>query len=374
MTEDLITILSKIPELLVIARTSTFTYKARPADARQAASELGVRYVLEGSVRVVGGKVRINAQLIDANSGAHVWAERYDGSLDDVLGLQDDITEEIAAALEAEVGGGEQRRDWRRQAGSRKAYDHFSRGRDLYMRFSRSSNAQAKKHLKRAIAVNPRFSFAYSVLGFCYCEDARFGWTDDFESALSKAREMAAQAIEIDPSDCVAQCVLSYAAVLDRSADVNERIGVAAAEKAIAASPSASDPYHFLAMAHIYMGNPAEAARLEQRAIHLSPLAPENSLVELGRAYFHLGRYDDAIAVLERAKARKSNWLTIRTVLAACYAEAGNDAAAAEERAEILRLSPRFTLAYWAQLQMYRREDDLGKLIDALRRAGLPDD
>ncbi len=369
ITEDIITTLSKISHLMVIARTSTFTYKGQRVDAKEVGRKLGVAYVLEGSARKAANRVRITAQLIDTVTGTHAWADRYDRDLEDVFAVQDEITQEIVTALEVKLSEGEQVRTWRRDAASPEAYEHFSRGRDIYFTFSRAGMAQAKQEFQRAIEINPGFSTAYAHLGDAYVNDARFGWDPDRAAALEKARELAQKALALDPDNTTAHRVLGYAAMVDKDFDE----AASRMERAVASSPSNADAYHMLAMARLYDGEFAEGARLEQQSLRLNPLAREISLVELGRAYFHMGRFDDAITVLERAAQGKPKWLTARTLLAACYGENGRGEAAEREVAEILRISPKFSLARMAEMQLYRRKEDLDRFIDSLRKLGLPE-
>lgn len=237
------------------------------------------------------------------------------------------------------------------------------------MTFSRARNAQAKSEYQRAIEINPDFSTVYAHMGYAHAEDARFGWEPDRAAALARAREAAQKALALDEGNSAAHCVLGYVAMLDN--DYEEAVERTA--RGVAANPNNADAYHMLAMARLYDGDFAGGARLEQQSLRLNLLALENSLTELGRAYFHMGRFDDAAAVLERACQGKPKWLTTRSLLAACYGESRRGEAAEREAAEILRINPKFSLARWAQFQLYRREEDLERFIGSLRKLGLPE-
>jgi len=368
LTEDIITILSKVSGLLVISRNSTFLYKGQAIDVGKVANELNVRYVVEGSVRKSGDRVRITAQLIDGTSDHHVWAERYDRRLDDVFELQDEMTREIVTSLEVKLSQGEQVRVWRRQAGDFSAYEHFARGRERYMDFSRESNAQAIVELRTALDISPKFGAAYAFLGWAETSNARFGWSDNPDEALERAREIAEQAIANGDDPGIGYALLG---------SVNFYQGkfedaVAAAKRAVNISPSNADCYQIFAMANIAVGNWNEAVHAAESVLRLNPLIPENSLVELARAQFHLERfkecYESAVKVIERKPA----WLTARVLAAAAAASLGRTDDAKVQISEILRKNPKFSVSKWARYQTYENDSDLQVYVSGLLNAGLP--
>jgi TolB-like protein/class 3 adenylate cyclase len=368
LTEDIITILSKVSGLLVISRNSTFLYKGQAIDVGKVAKELNVRYVVEGSVRKSGDRVRITAQLIDGTSDHHVWAERYDRRLDDVFELQDEMTREIVTSLEVKLSEGEQVRVWRRQAGDFSAYEHFARGRERVMDFSRESNAQAIVELQTALDINPNFGVAYAFLGWVETSNARFGWSDNRDEALERAREYAEQAIANADDPGIGYALLG---------SVNFYQGkfedaVAAAKQAVNISPSNADCYQIFAMASIAVGNWNEAVHAAESALRLNPLIPENSLVELARAQFHLERfkecYESAVQVIERKPA----WLTARVLAAAAAASLGRTDDSKVQISEILRKNPKFSVSKWARYQTYENDSDLQVYVSGLLNAGLP--
>ena len=363
--EDVTTNLSGISRLLVIACSSTFAYKGKEIDARRAGQELGVAHVVKGSIRALGNSVRISAQLVNTTNSSVIWADHYDRDIDDVSAIQDQITQEIVTGLEIKLTEGEQIRTWRRDAVSPDAYQHLARGREAYLTFSRSGVAQAREHFERAISINSNFATALAGLGFTYATSARFGWIEKREAGLSNARDAARRALSLDSQCAMAHQLLTYVEIHDRNFEDAIRHG----ERAVDLHPSDAEAYHVLAMAEIYNGDFAEGVRLEQRSLRLNPLARENALVDLGRAYFHMGRLDDAVPVLQRVCRTRPNWLTARTLLAGCYGETGQSKLANAIATEILRIKPNFSLAWWAKLQLYRRDEDLEYHLASLRGA-----
>jgi adenylate cyclase len=297
-----------------------------------------------------------------------VWADRYDRQVSDAFAVQDEITQEIVTALEVQLTYGEQIRTWRRDAASPEAYRHFASAREAYLTFSRTGMARSREEAQKAVAINPRFATAYATWGFSHASEARFGWDKDREGALSKAETLARKALSLEARCAMAHSLLTYVVMQERRFEDALSEGA----RAVSIHPGDAEAYHMLAMARIYNGEFTEGARLEKRSLGLNPLALENSLVELGRAYFHLGRFDDAIIVLERVGRAKPNWLTAHTLLAGCHSQTGHTELAADAATKILRIKPDFSLAWWSQCQLYRRREDLECHLASLRAAGLP--
>src|ERR1700681_3270119 len=216
IAEDVLTTLSKIQELMVIARNSSFVFKGQTRDIREIGRILGVRYVLEGSVRKLGNRVRLSAQLIDSLDGSHLWADRFDGGLDDVFDLQDRITQDIVAALEVRLAFGEQARVWRKRSGSPLVYEYFLKGQSFYVNFDRHTHAQARDQLERALEINPVFTPALYVLGFALTDQARFGWEKDRAASYEAALDCATRALAADPGCGEAYTVISYVRTFQR--------------------------------------------------------------------------------------------------------------------------------------------------------------
>jgi TolB-like protein/class 3 adenylate cyclase len=369
IAEDVITTLSKIEHLMVIARNSSFVFKSQSRDIREIGRILGVRYVLEGSVRKSGNRVRLTAQLIDSLDGSHVWADRFDGDLDDVFALQDRITQDIVTALEVRLTFGEQARVWRKRSGSPLVYEHFSKAQSYYVNFGKHTHARAKEACERALAINPGYTPALQVLGFTLVDQARFGWVADAAAAYEAAFDCADRALQADPQSSDAYELRGYAwTFLHRHDEATE-----AGEKAIALSPSSSEVYHMAGMFHGYAGDFRKAAAYEEQAQRLSPLSINHSMVDEARARFHLGDFVAARDISLRVLKSQRRWLTAQTTLIAALWNLGSTAEARSIGRDLLAEHPGFSVGRWASGLPYRRQEDLEALVGPLRLVGLPE-
>jgi adenylate cyclase len=369
IAEDVLTTLSKIQELMVIARYSSFVFKGQTRDIREIGRILGARYVLEGSVRKVGNRVRLTAQLIDSLDGSHLWADRFDGSLDDVFDLQDRITQDIVAALEIRLAFGEQVRVWRKRSGSPLVYEYFLKGSRLYENFDRHTHAQARDQLERALEINPVFTPALYMMGLTLTDQARFGWEKDRAATYEAALDCATRALAADPGCGEAHLLIGYVCTCQRRHDE----AVAAGEKAITLSPSGWVAYHMAGMYHGYAGNFQKAALYEEQAQRLSPLNLNVSMVDEARARFHLGDFIAARDIALRVLKEKPRWLTAQTTLIAALWNLGREDEARIIAKEVLTIRPSFSVGRWARALPYRRHEDLDTLVNPLRMAGLPE-
>jgi adenylate cyclase len=369
IAEDVLTTLSKIQELMVIARNSSFAFKGQTRDIREIGRILGARYLLEGSVRKTGNRVRLTAQLIDGLDGSHMWADRFDGGLDDVFDLQDRITQEIVAALEVKLTLGEQVRVWRKRSGSPLVYEHLLKGRALYVNFAKPTHAQAREQLTRALEINPAFAPALYLLGLTLTDQARFGWEKDRAATFDAALDCANRALAADPGYGEAYLVIGYVRNFQRRHDE----AVAAGEQAVALSPSGSDAYHMAGMYHGYAGNFQTAALYEEQAQQLSPLERNESMVDEARARFHLGDFAAAHDIASRVLKEKPRWLTAQSTLIASLWNLGRQGEAQIIAKELLTGHRGFSVSRWAHGLPYRRQEDLDALINPLRMAGLPE-
>jgi TolB-like protein/class 3 adenylate cyclase len=369
IVEDVLTTLSKIPELFVIARDSSFVFKGQTRDIREIGRMLGARYVLEGSVRKAGNRVRLAAQLIDSLNGGHVWADRFEGDLDDVFALQDRITQDIVAALEVRLTFGEQARVWRSRSGSPLAYEHFLKGRTLYINFARLTHAQARSEFERALAISPTYAPALFLLGFTLTDQVRFGWAEDQATTYEAALECAARDLAADPNSYLAYMTVGYARLFQRRHDD----ALIAGEKAIALGPNSSDVYHMAGMFHGYAGNFRKAAQYEEQAQRLSPLSLNQSKVDEARARFHLGDFVAARDIAFGVLTEKPRWLTAQAILAASLWNLGSEDGARATVTKMLANHPNLTASSWAQGYPYRHQKDLDALMTPLRLAGMPE-
>jgi TolB-like protein/cytochrome c-type biogenesis protein CcmH/NrfG len=365
ITEDLITSLSKLSGLFVIARNSLFTYKGRAVKPEQVSRELGVHYVLEGSVRKAANHVRVTAQLIDAASSYHVWAERYDGELKEIFALQDSITEQIVAALAPKLKAGEQWRSARQETDNVEAYDHLLRGVALFYEYKREPNAVARQMFDRAISLDPRYAKAYVWLSWAHFIDWEFQWTPG-PDALDRSYDAARKAVMLDDSLALAHTVLGWNSLWKGQHD----FAIAELERAVSLDPNSEWAFGFLAEALNFAGRPDEAIGFAKKAMRLDPNYPPWLAFHLAESYSLLRRYDEAIASLQDALRRNPDFSPARRWLAILYAELGYQKQAQAEVAEILRISPGASLDSWRGMP-YKHKADLQRFIDGLRTAGL---
>jgi TolB-like protein len=369
IAEDVLTTLSKIQELVVIARNSSFVFKGQARDIREIGRMLGARFVLEGSVRKAGNRVRLSAQLINSLNGGHVWADRFEGNLDDVFELQDLITQDIVAALEVQLTFGEEVRVWRKRSGSPLVYEHFLKGRTLYVNFAKHTHARARSEFERALAINPDYTPALSLLGFTLTDQARFGWEKDQATTYEAALECAARALAVDPNSDEAYVTLGYTRLFQRRHDD----ALAAGEKAIALCPNSAGAYHMAAMFHGYAGDFRKATQYEAQAQRLSPLSRNESMVDAARVKYHLGDLVAARDIASRVLIERPHWLTAQATLAASLWNLGSEDEARATVKKMLANHPNLTASRWAQGLPYRHQKDLDALITPLRLAGLPE-
>ena len=291
LVEDIITTLSKLAGLRVIARNSSFVYKGRSVDIREAAKQLGVRYVLEGSVRKSGNRIRITAQLIDAKDGAHLWAERYDRAIDDIFAIQDEITLVLATEMQVKLTEGEQARLRYTTTHNVEAWTYWVQGLSHFHQApSKEKMGPARFHWEKALALDPASAPLNAMLGFMHCLDARFGWWDDHETAMSKARAYADRALEIDPDNADAHTASSLILLMQRRYDE----AVADARRAIQLAPGSALAADLAGFVFAPAGYPEEAVVQSEKAIALSPYYPPAYLGTLGNAYRLAGRTERA--------------------------------------------------------------------------------
>ena len=368
ITEDIITDLSKVSALFVIARNSVFTYKGRAVRVQEVSRDLGVRYVVEGSVRKSGNRVRITAQLIDGMSGGHMWAERYDRDLTDIFALQDEITEKIVAALQVKLTEGEQEQVARRYTENLVAYDYFLRGRADQARATKETNAQAREMFERAIELDPNFAGAYAVLSHTYSRDWSYQWSDDTQ-ALERASEAAKKAVTLDDSLPLAHARLAWIYLWRRQHEQ----AIAEVKRAIFLDPNFAEGYARLGIILTYAGRPGEGIDLVKKAMRLDPHYPPLYLFYLGHAHYLVGQYEEAIAVLKRSFTRNPDQLPSHLDLAVIYCELGRKEEARAEVAEVLRISPRASLEGQRERMLFKDQAVLERYLENLRKAGLPE-
>lgn len=363
ITEDIITEISRIPELMVISRNSTFTYKGKAAKVQDVCGDLGVRYVLEGSVRKAGKRVRISAQLIDGSSGGHLWAERYDRGLADIFEIQDDVTEKIVRALEIKLVGGVAAPQAVDQTGDPEAYDCVLRGREQYRLFSKDGNAAARQLYERAITLDPNYAEPYAGLAETYVQD----WFMSTEPTLERAFELAQAAVVRDPTSPLVHEALSTVHLFRKQ----HTEAIATARRWIALEPSNADAYATLAGALHFSGENDEVIGLIKEAKRLNPFYPFFYPHYVGLANFGMRRFEDAAAALKRAVVRSPDALWPHVFLAVCYGHLGEQASARDHLVEVQRINPEFSIEPLQTLLPYKNSVDGDLVVDGLRKAGL---
>jgi adenylate cyclase len=372
ITETIITALSNVSNLFVIARKSTFTYKGKQVKVQQVAEELGVRYVLEGSVQRSGDRVRITAQLIDALKGHHLWAEQYDRRFGDIFVLQDDITEQVTLALQVKLTEGEQARIKRGHTENPEAYEYWLRGRERSLSFTKEDNAQRRKLYEKAAELDPNNSFLWKDIGWTYYRDARFGWTDTPAQSLALAEELAQKTLAVDDYSAQAYALLSLVYMVKRQHDK----AVAYGEKALALAPNLADMKAAVAVPFMYSGRPEEAIEMVKNAMRLNPYYPAWYLAVLGHAYRLTGQYEEAITSLESWRARANPRSALpHLFLAFTYEEAGRGEEAQAAVAEVLKRKPKASIKGYAKSKLFPYKDpaDIERVLDSLRKAGMPE-
>lgn len=364
ITNDIITDLSKFPSLFVIASNSVFTYKGKPIKVQDVSRELGVRYVLEGSVQRAGEKVRINAQLIDATTGHHLWAERYDRDMKGLFVLQDEIVQTIVRTLAVKVQSMEFERTMRKATDSLEAYDYVLRGREYLARTTLSANLKAREMFRQAIELDPRYASAYAGLGWTYRKAVGHGWTEFPNQALEKGYDLAQKALGLEES-ADAYSLLGYIYLLRKQYDLASH----ALERAVELNPNDWDSLAILASVKLYTGRPNEAIQTFETALRFNPGVDADRLLELGFAYYLASRYDASIRTLEQAVERNPNHPFLYVALAAAYAQADRPEDAKRAAAAVRRLNPFFEVASFGT--RYRNPEDRERIAMGLRKAGL---
>jgi adenylate cyclase len=366
ITEDLITDLSKISGLFVIARNSVFTYKDKAVKVDQVSRELGVRYVLEGSVRKSGDRMRITAQMVDATTGYHLWAERYDRQVQDIFALQDEVTQKIVAALEVKLARDEHKRLKQKETANLEAYDHYLRGMEYSNSFTMESNARAREMFERSIALDREFAPAYTGLGWTHFHEWARGWSPDTRS-LTKAFELAQKAISLNDSLPHAHYLLGFVYLWKKQ---HEK-ALKELEKVVTLDPNYADGHAGLAEILTWVGRQEEAVRSVKKAMRLNPHYPVWYLAVMGWAYQLMRYYDEAREVLKRALIRDPDFLSTHIILAINYIETGQKKKAQAEVEEILRIDPNFSMEMMRARIPYKDRAVLDESVEMLRKAGL---
>ncbi len=366
LTEEIITTLSKSPDLFVIARSSTFAYKGKPIRVDRVAEELGVRYVLEGSVRRSERKVRISAQLIDAVRGHHLWAEEFDREIKEILTIQDEIAFKIMKALYVKLQPAQLGSDRGRSTTNLEAFLKSMEARKQVLRYSKDGNAQAHKLFEEVIALDPNYARGYAGLAISYAADVWLGTSKSPRDSLARAIELGQKAVSLDESDATAQAVLAYLLAMTRQYDQ----AISQAERALALDPHSYSVINNCGLALAYSGKHEEALPLLQRAARLNPSIAQ-SFVMSSMAYRIVGRYDEAREEAKKAVERDPRSLLAQVALAATCILAGQEEEARAAAGEVLKIHPAFSVEQYRRALPFKDARQVDLLADALRKAGL---
>ena len=369
IVEDIITALSRFKSLFVIARNSSFTYKGRAVDVKEVGRRLGVRYVLEGSVRKASGKVRITGQLIDAVTGAHIWADRFERDLTDVFALQDDVTVAVVSAIEPKLFQTEIAMATRRRPENLTAYDFYLRAMPQYYLATREGLAEAIRLADRALELDPRFGAVAALGGLCHMQNVVLGHANDPQFDSKEAVRLARLALSIDDGDPE---TLARAAVISAFMVGDSEAEIEMADRAVALNPNSWSTWNGRGWVYRLAGLPEEAIRSFERAIRMSPVDPRlyMTLTGIGQALIELRRFDEAIVVLKKALRQNPSYSGTYRCLASAFAHLGRDAEAHDAAARVLEIDPAFTIS---ALIARGRQSNAKLFIEGLRKAGLPE-
>jgi TolB-like protein/class 3 adenylate cyclase len=372
VVEEIITALSRIRWLFVIARNSSFTYKGRAVDVKQVGRELGVRYVLEGSVRKAANRVRVTGQLIDVSTGAHLWGDRFEGALEDIFDLQDQVTARVIGAIAPQLEHAEIERAKRKPTDSLDAYDYFLRGMASYYGRTREAINEALPLFYKAIELDPNFASAYGMAAWCYAWRKINGWMTDRAQEIAETERLARRAAEVGPDDAVALSRGAHALAyvvgdLDAAATFVDR--------ALVLNPNLAGAWYASGWVRVFLGESDVAIEHFAHAMRLSPLDPHSIGMQAGTAFAHFiaGRFEEASLWAGKAMWEQTNYLTTLFIAAASNALAGRSTEAQKTMARLCELYPTLRVSNVKEWAAFRRPEDLARLEEGLRKATLPE-
>ncbi|MCG8426455.1 MAG: winged helix-turn-helix domain-containing tetratricopeptide repeat protein [Chromatiales bacterium] len=369
MTDDIITDLSSLSGLQVIASNTAFTLKQQEITPQQIGNELGVDFVLQGSIRYSGNAIRVNAQLIDTKSGYQKWAERYDRQLAEVFSVQDEMTSNIVSALALQLTSQDKVRLSQRNTNNLDAYQFFQQGQRLARQLTKKATTQAQTAYREAIRRDPNYGRAYGALAYSLALTYRRGWTDTPIETLDRALVLARQAVGLGADIPQTHWALSYVHLMRREYESAEK----AATQAVTVAPNYADGYALLGLIHNNLGNPQQAIELINKGMTYNPYYTWDYPYNLGRAYYSLGRYDEAVTTLESALERNENVVQIRLYLAASYMHVDRKDDAEWEIEQIIMQDPATTLSHTRKSFPLKDSAQVNIFLEDLRAAGLPE-
>jgi len=370
LTEQIINGLCKVLNLFVIARNSSFAYKGKSVNSQQVGKELGVRYILEGSVQKAADRVRITAQLIDATTGYHLWSENYDRDLSDIFALQDEITLKIIDALQIKLTWGEQARLWEKGATtSIQAFDKYVKGLECFLRTNEKDNKHARHFFKETINIDKGFALAYIMLGYTHLMDLIYRWSKSPIESFEHAEKSVEKALALNDSIDLAHCLLGHIYLYKRQYDE----AIKAGERAIELNPNGAEAHAQVSWILVCSDRIESAIKLIKRAFRLNPIPQPYYYVNLAMAYRYNGQYEKAIDVCEKALSGNPDLLIPYLILAASYSSLNRSGEARKAVEKILRIHPPFTLERHSNTVPFKNQEKLKEYINALGKAGLPE-
>jgi TolB-like protein/class 3 adenylate cyclase len=370
MVEEIITALSRMRWLFVIARNSSFTYKGRAVDVKQVGRDLGVRYVLEGSVRKAGNRVRITGQLVDTSTGAHLWAERFDGALEDIFDLQDQVTASVVGAIAPRLEQAEIERAQRKPTDSLGAYDYFLRGMAAFHQWTKEGNNDALTLFYKAIELDPKFAAAYGMAARCYGQRKTHGWVKDHPYERAETVRLARRAGELGKDDAVA---LFSAGIALAFGDLDD--SAAYIDHALVLNPNLASAWTASSLVKVWLGEPEVGIERAARAMRLSPQDPVKFIMQstISAAHFFAGRCAEAMSWAETSLREHPDYIPSLAVAAAAGALAGNTIAAEKAMARLRHLMPELCISNLKDMWPIRRAEDFDRWAEGMRKAGLPE-
>ncbi len=373
ITENIIMALSSNPHMFVISRNSTFTYKGKAVKVQQVSEDLGVRYVLEGSIQKSGDRLRVNAQLIDALNGHHLWANRYDREMKALFVMQDEIAKEIGIALQVELTRGEQARVWHK-TDSIEAWGYLNKASGHFTRFTREGNTKAQELFAQATKLDPRYAFAWTMLGWTHLMEVWLGYSSSPAQSLKKAFELGSKAAQIDQNHPEVHMLFANLYLTQKKFDQ----ALAEGEKAIALGPNNAEDHYLFSRILIRTGRPEEAIIMAQKAIRLHPYYPARYLGVLATSYFMAGRYEEAVAKYEEFLKRDDKdtrwtWFAHLCMASACV-RLEREEQAGKHAEEALKLNPRTSIESLRKFfSGFKYPETMDPVLDDLKKAGIPE-
>jgi len=369
LTEQIINGLCKISNLFVIARNSSFAYKGKSVSTKQIAHELGVKYILEGSVQMAGDRVRITAQLIDAATDYHMWSEHYDRDLTDIFALQDEITMQLISAMTINLTEGEQARLWAGETQSLQAYDRYMRGNDCFLRNNKKDNKQARHFFKEAINIDNTWVLPYVLLGNTHCTDLMFGWSESPIQSFEEAEKNSQKALAINDSHDLVHGLLGFIYLLKREHDK----AIKEAKQAIDLNPNGAEAHFYLGFILCCSDKIESAIKMLKRAFRLNPIPPTHYYYILATAYRMNGEYEKAIGLAKEVLKSSPDQLEAYLLLVVSYSLSDRLQESRQAAEEVMRIDPDFSIKRVSKTFPYKHQETIDKIIYALRKGGLPE-